>query len=147
VTDSEAQSRYASPGRRRSARDSGIDLAGREVPVLLEQRLETAEPTPEVAGQIDLAWQLFHAEAENVGIATTKRYEEVGQAEDSAFPPFVEHGLLGFPNDRCEELGSAAHVARRGHGVTIRSISGGMTASTTYESSGGDINARKHGFL
>ena len=56
-----------------SARDSGIDLAGREVPGLDKQRLEGPEPPLVVARQVDLARQLLHAEADNVDIATEQR--------------------------------------------------------------------------
>jgi hypothetical protein len=92
-----------------------------------------------IAGQVDLARQLLHAEAENVNVATEQRHQEVREAEDAALPTFVEHRLFRLANDRAEELGSAAHVTRRSHGVNIRPISNASTGSNTYEFSGGDI--------
>ena len=44
-------------------------------------------------------------------------------------------GSSGSANDRAEELGSAAHVARRGHGATIHRFP--LTGSNTSEFSGG----------
>ena len=48
-------------------------------------------------------------------------------------------GSSELPNDRAEELGSAAHVARRGHGATIHRHLIRMTGSNTGEFSGGAI--------
>ena len=52
--------------------------------------------------------------------------------KDAAFPALVKVGLVRLAYDRAEELGSAAHVARRGHGATITNahhIDGRLTAS------------------